>query len=119
MFRATGPSSIRRAADASEVNRFGRASRQGLSGCHPHPDANQATRRIPFAQLRGLVLALIASDAEARPADDDADEAVREFDTQPTTYRPPCPPPAPPKGPPSRLPTLDTALSELGTDPTT
>jgi hypothetical protein len=102
------------------VNRFVRARRQGVSGCHPHPDANQTTARMPFAQLRSLVLALIDADPPAPAApgddnDDDPDAAVREFDMQPTTYRPP-PRSAVPKAS-TRFPSLDTALSELGGEP--
>lgn len=45
--------------------------------------------RIPFAQLRALVVSLIDEPGAAiddENADADADAAEREFDAQPTTY---------------------------------
>lgn len=49
----------------------------------PHPDAGRATRRMPFDQLRALVLAVIEAEA------DDGDP-VAELEAKPTTYRPTC-----------------------------
>jgi hypothetical protein len=42
-----------------------------------HPDADRPTVRIPFDQLRALVISLIEEDLET---------AELEFETQPTTY---------------------------------
>jgi hypothetical protein len=46
----------------------------------PHPDAARTTRRLPFEQLRALVISLI----EPEP-----DDPVGELDGQATTYRGP------------------------------
>jgi hypothetical protein len=62
----------------------------------PHPDANRDTRRMPFEQLRTLVVSLI----EPESADDD--DPVAEFDAQPTTCLP---------GP--RTSTLDQLIAAL------
>jgi Fe-S-cluster formation regulator IscX/YfhJ len=56
------------------VSKFGRARREVVV----HPDSDRETQRIPFLQLRDMVMALM---------EDDEDPA-REFDVQPTTYRP-------------------------------
>ena len=63
----------------------------------PHPDADRDTRRMPFEQLRSLVVSLIETDA----GDDDGDP-VAEFETQPTTCLP---------GP--RTSTLDQLIASL------
>ncbi|HEY0985487.1 MAG TPA: hypothetical protein VGD80_00495 [Kofleriaceae bacterium] len=66
-------------------NRFGRARRAEGSQARPrtplpHPDADRMTRRMSFEELRSLVTELV------EPALDD--DAVDEFDTQLTTFRP-------------------------------
>jgi hypothetical protein len=83
------------------VTRYGRA--QKVEGSvvrarppQPHPDANRDTRRMPFEQLRTLVVSLI----EPESADDD--DPVAEFDTQPTVCLP---------GP--RTSTLDQLIAAL------
>jgi hypothetical protein len=59
----------------------------------PHPDADRDTRRMPFQQLRALVVSLIEPDADpdaevdAGP-DTEIDDPVAEFDTMPTTCLP-------------------------------
>ena len=63
----------------------------------PHPDADRDTRRMPFDQLRSLVVSLIDPNA----VDDDGDP-VAEFETQPTTCLP---------GP--RTSTLDQLIASL------
>lgn len=62
----------------------------------PHPDADRDTRRMPFEQLRTLVVSLI----EPEPVEDD--DPVAEFDTRPTTCLP---------GP--RTSTLDQLIAAL------
>ena len=62
----------------------------------PHPDADRNTRRMPFEQLRTLVVSLIDSDAAAD------DDPTAEFETQPTTCLP---------GP--RTSTLDQLIAAL------
>ena len=61
---------------------------------HRHPDSDRPTLRIPFAELRTLVMSLIdpIEGAETRTQD---------FEMQPTTYRPRArgTPPAPLRGP--------------------
>jgi hypothetical protein len=59
----------------------------------PHPDANRDTRRMPFEQLRTLVVSLI---------EDGDDDPVAEFDAMPTTCLP---------GP--RTSTLDQLIAAL------
>jgi hypothetical protein len=99
------------------VTKFGRARRENILR---HPDSERVTRRIPFLQLRDMVMALIEDDepsysnsvqAEIRELDDavrEFDETVspseiaREFDAAPTTYRP-----AP------RLDTIDALIDAL------
>jgi hypothetical protein len=86
---------------------------------------------MPFDQLRQLVISLIETAGHGAPRhdtedDEDPDAAVREFDMQPTTYRPPsrrpAPPPsapprrAPPDRPPSLTRTLDAVLAELAAE---
>jgi len=56
------------------VSKFGRARRAAVV----HPDSERETQRIPFLQLRDMVMALVEAD----------DDPVREFDIQPTTCRP-------------------------------
>ena len=64
-----------------------------------HPDENRQTVRMPFAQLRELVIALIdppaplgvvpegSLDLDALAFEDEDDiDAEREFESQPTTY---------------------------------
>jgi len=96
-----GPRSLREAVDALSVTKHPRASR--VEGSRPptrtpqpHPDAGRTTRRMPFEQLRALVVELLEPD----------DEAVDEFDTQPTTHRPSQP------GLP-RVSTLDQLIASL------
>lgn len=60
-----------------------------------HPDADRDTRRMPFEQLRTLVVSLIEPDP-------DEDDPVAEFDSQPTTCLP---------GP--RTSTLDQLIAAL------
>ncbi|HEV7557426.1 MAG TPA: hypothetical protein VGO00_18290 [Kofleriaceae bacterium] len=57
------------------MSKFGRPRREGVR----HPDCDRETQRIPFLQLREMVMSLMQ---------DDDDDPVREFDVQPTTYRP-------------------------------
>jgi hypothetical protein len=52
----------------------------------PHPHAARETRRIPFEQLRQLVVSLIEPEPAPPPGSDD--DPVAEFDTQATTCRP-------------------------------
>ncbi|MEO7730164.1 MAG: hypothetical protein ABIY55_04270 [Kofleriaceae bacterium] len=94
------PSWIRTAADSLVVNRFGRARRVEESQARAferppsiHPDASRPTRRMPFDQLRTLVIAVIEDRDEARAgardrAGTEDDDPAAEFETQPTTYRP-------------------------------
>jgi hypothetical protein len=89
------------------VNRYGRARRVEGSyqpGRIPqsHPDANRPTRRMPYEQLRELVVSLIEPDRlpgtvaneaaeathEATEATHEATEAVNEFETRPTICLP-------------------------------
>lgn len=56
------------------MSKFGRARREGVVR---HPDSDRETQRIPFLQLREMVMSLMEDD-----------DPVREFDVQPTTYRP-------------------------------
>ncbi len=70
------------------MNRYGRAKRVEGSwpparAPLPHPDAGRATRRMPFEQLRALVISLI------EPEPDPDGDPVREFDNQATTCRGP------------------------------
>jgi hypothetical protein len=60
-----------------------------------HPHADRTTQRMPFAQLRELVIAAM---------DDEAREAAREFDeAAQTTFRPPV----------SRTATIDALIASL------
>jgi hypothetical protein len=69
----------------------------------PHPDAGNPTRRMPFEQLRALVLSLVESDAQrADPEPEPDDDPVAEFETQPTV----CLPQA-------RVSTLDQLIAAL------
>ena len=52
----------------------------------PHPHATRPTRRIPFEQLRTLVVSLIEPERAPPPGPDD--DPATEFDTQATTCRP-------------------------------
>jgi hypothetical protein len=54
----------------------------------PHPDAARPTRRMPFEQLRALVISLIEPEPEPGP-ESDPDDPVSEFDSQRTTCRGP------------------------------
>jgi hypothetical protein len=86
------------AADVHLVNKFGRArlahgSRGPARSPLPHPDAARTTRRMPFHQLRSLVLALVEAE----------DDAVSEFESMPTTHRPSTP----------RVSTLDEVIASL------
>jgi hypothetical protein len=77
------------------VNRYGRARRVESTGApdrtpHPHPDAERPTRKMPFEQLRTLVISLIQTDPDDRDegaALEDTDP-VAEFDARPTTCVP-------------------------------
>ena len=62
----------------------------------PHPDSGRTTLRMPYAQLRALVVALIE--------EEEAEQAVAEFEAKPTTYRPIGP---------SRTSTLDDVIASL------
>ena len=53
----------------------------------PHPDAGRATRRMPFEQLRALVITLTEPDPDPAPAPSDDDPAA-EFEMRPTTCLP-------------------------------
>lgn len=44
-----------------------------------HPDASRPTRRMPFEQLRSLVVSLVEAEE---------DDPVNEFETQVTTFQP-------------------------------
>ena len=102
------PRSSSGAADTTYVNKPGRARRESdVSRSHRHPDADLPTRRIPFAQLRALVLSLIEPP-------DGSEDVVKEFDLQPTTYRAArgsLPAPEFPSEP--RVGTLDALVAEL------
>lgn len=65
----------------------------------PHPDASRVTLRMPFAQLRALVVSSLAEPE----VDDDADPAA-EFEERATTYRPLRP---------ARVTTLDDVIASL------
>jgi len=70
---------------------------------HPHPDSDRPTRRISFEELRSLILALIEPE----------DDAVREFEAEPTTHlRHRRTTPTPPR-PHARQSTLDALIEEL------
>jgi hypothetical protein len=69
------------------VTRYGRARKVEGSVVQtrppqPHPDAGRDTRRMPFEQLRSLVVSLISTESG-----DDGDP-VAEFETQQTTCLP-------------------------------
>lgn len=73
-------------ADDQVVKRFDRARK--VAGSHapersplPHPDAGRTTRRMPFDELRALVVAVIE-------AEDEDGDPVAEFEAKPTTCRP-------------------------------
>lgn len=61
----------------------------------PHPDADRATRRMPFEQLRALVVSLLEPD----------DDAVSEFEAEPTHRASQLTP--------SRVSTLDQVIALL------
>ncbi|MEO7729653.1 MAG: hypothetical protein ABIY55_01675 [Kofleriaceae bacterium] len=63
----------------------------------PYPDASRPTLRMPFDQLRALVLAVIE-------AEDEDGDPVAEFEAKPTTYRPTRP---------ARTTTLDDVIESL------
>lgn len=84
--------------------RYGRARRLERSSGPPverppaaHPDASRVTLRMPFAQLRALVVSSLDE------PDDDADP-VAEFEERATTYRPLRP---------ARVSTLDDVIASL------
>jgi hypothetical protein len=71
-----------------------------------HPDDGSSTQRIPFKQLRELVVAMV----------DDDDDWASEWETElkPTTYQPrQRRPPPPPKRAAPRLSTLDELIASL------
>jgi hypothetical protein len=76
-----------------------------------HPDDDADTQRMPFQQLRALVVQIIRGDDDVDPES--------EFDAQPTTYQPKparrIPPPPPPRKAP-RLSTLDELIASLRAD---
>jgi len=91
-------------------NRFGRPRRAEGSQAnprspYPHPDAQRATRRMTFEELRSLVLEVIESEPRLRAETED--DAVNEFDSQLTTFRPTKP----------RTSTLDDLIAWLRTAP--
>lgn len=100
------------------MTRYGRATRVEGSVVQarlpqPHPDAERATKRMPYEQLRSLVVSLIDAELvdvdelvdQTNPAgDDDPDAAVREFEFE--TQRTTCLP-----GP--RTSTLDQLIAAL------
>lgn len=76
---------------------------------HRHPNESFSTQRIPFPQLRDLVVSMLEDD------DDWASEWESEI--KPTTYVPRKrrPPPPPPKRAAQRLGTLDELIASLRT----
>jgi hypothetical protein len=89
----------------SSVNKHPRArraegSRPPTRPPQPHPDEGRPTRRMPFEQLRALVVSLLEPDSDADAAADN------EFDTQPTTHRPS-------QSNLSRVSTLDQVIASL------
>jgi hypothetical protein len=80
--------------------RYGRARRiEGSQAARPpipHPDAGRVTLRMPFAQLRSLVVSSIR--------DEDSEDIAAEFEERATTYRPVCP---------ARVSTLDDLIASL------
>lgn len=98
------------------MSQSGRARRNSQSSCHPHPDANEPTRRIPYQQLRALVISLIESDGPRSEddEDDDPDAAEREFDTLPTAHLPTRRSASSTR--PPRFRTLDAVLADLAAD---
>jgi hypothetical protein len=94
----------------SGANKFGRARRaEGSQAQVPtrapvtHPDAARATRRMPYEQLRQLVVMLIEPD---EPDPEDGDPAS-EFESQPTMCLPR----------PPRTNTLDELIAALRSAP--
>lgn len=100
---AWGPCRVAKLVDPRIVfSRYGRARKiEGSQGpplerpVAPHPDARRPTQRIPFAQLRALVV---------RSLDDDEADPASEFEERATTYRPLKP---------ARVSTLDDVIASL------
>jgi len=89
---------------------------------HRHPDADLPTRRIPFLQLRTLILSLIAEDDDDDEEPDDGPDTIddlrQEFEElQPTTFLRPRGVGAPIQALPElpRVTTLDALVAELRT----
>lgn len=80
--------------------RYGRARRiegsQVTRAPISHPDAGRPTQRMPFGQLRALVVSSIR--------DEDPEDVAAEFEERATTYRPVRP---------ARVTTLDDVIASL------
>jgi hypothetical protein len=74
----------------------------------PHPDAERATRRMPFEQLRALVVSLVEAEPDAAPG---AAAAPAPRPPRPATGSASGPAPRPP-------PSITEAVAEFETKPT-